>query len=189
MSLIHGLAVTSGLAILAASLSSKSQVVPQQLVHVSSRFQFSLDAPQTVVAPLFGANRERVWAEGWDPHFIHPHPAADQAGAVFSIEHEGHTANWITTVFEPAKGHIQHVYFVPGAMATLIDIHLDQVNSGKTNVSVTYERTALAPEANGRVRKMSEHDAQSGPEWQKAIQDYLEKSRSNPSVHHGKLAP
>lgn len=189
MSLIQGVAITGGLAILAAALSSKSQTGPEPAVHVSSSFQFTVDAPRSVVAPLFGAERERVWAEGWDPHFIHPHPPVDQAGAVFTIEHEAHTATWITTVFEPEKGRIQHVYFIPQAMTTLIDIHLEQLNSAKTNVQVIYERTALAPEANEHVRRMSEHDAKSGPEWQKAIQGYLQKSRKNSSVHHGELTP
>ncbi|HSM85029.1 MAG TPA: hypothetical protein VLT16_02700 [Candidatus Limnocylindrales bacterium] len=148
---------------------------PPDLLHVSNSFEFRVHAPQSRVAPLFGAHRERLWAEGWDPQFVFPRPPADRAGAVFSIHHGGHTSTWVTTIFDPGKGHIQHVYFIPDVMTTLIDIQLSQRGT-VTRVRVRYERTALSPESNAVVRRQGEQDAKSGPEWQQAIARCLAKT-------------
>jgi hypothetical protein len=119
-------------------------------------------------------------AEGWDPQFLYPQPPQDKAGVVFTVAHGGHTSTWITTVFEPEKGRIQHVYFIPGAMVTLIDIRLTPVGIADTRVHVTYERTALAPEMNDHVQRMGNSDRQSGDHWQLAIENYLKKAAEGP---------
>jgi hypothetical protein len=133
-----------------------------------------------VVAPLFGAHSERAWAEGWDPQFLYPQTPQDKAGVVFTVAHGGHTSTWITTVFEPEKGRIQHVYFIPGAVVTLIDIRLTPAGIADTRVHVTYERTALASEMNDHVQQMGNSDRQSGDHWQLAIESYLKKAAQGP---------
>jgi hypothetical protein len=175
MSFVHLFATAAGLLAIGLAAGTTSTASSESL-HVSNTFEFTIAAPLSTVAPLFGAQRERVWAEGWNPQFIYPEPAEDKAGAIFTIQHGGHTSTWITTIFEPGNGHIQHVYFIPDAMAVLIDIRLQSVDSAKTRVRVTYERTALSPELNDHVRKIGEQDASSGPHWQKAISDYLDKT-------------
>ena len=46
-----------------------------------SRFEFIAHAPYAQVFPLFGADKERVWAgKEWDPTFIYPKPAIDVEG-------------------------------------------------------------------------------------------------------------
>jgi hypothetical protein len=144
--------------------------------HVRNTFEFTVSAPHARVAPLFGANRERVWAEDWDPQFLYPQPAADRAGAVFTLRHGDRQATWITTIFEPENGHIQHVYVIPDAMATLIDIRISSLDSSSTHVSVTYERTALSSEANEHLRHFGQSDAASAPHWKKAIEAFLAKT-------------
>jgi hypothetical protein len=45
-------------------------------------------APFAKAAPLFGPEGERAWAgKHWNPEFIHPQPARDVEGAVFTIQH------------------------------------------------------------------------------------------------------
>jgi hypothetical protein len=145
-------------------------------VHVRNTFDFTVRAAQSRVAPLFGADRERVWADGWDPRFLYPQPPADQPGAVFTVTHGAHTSTWVTTIFEPDQGHIQYVHFIPDAMVTLIDIRLSPPDPATTHVSVTYERTALSPATNEHVKEQGKSDAGSGPHWQQAIEAYLTKA-------------
>jgi hypothetical protein len=80
----------------------------------------------------------------------------------------------------PEKGRIQYVYFIPGAMATLIDIRFTPAGAADTRVHVTYERTALVPEMNDHVQQMGDTDRQSGDHWQLAIENYLKKSAELP---------
>lgn len=164
---------------LADGSSQAGDSAAAQPVHVSHSFSFTVAAPLVEVAPLFGAERERVWAEGWDPQFVYPRPAQDQAGAVFTIHRGGHSATWVSTIHEPEKGRFQYVYFIPGVLVTLIDIHLVSPSASQTQARVTYERTALSPEYNDHVSQMGEADATSGPHWQQAIERYLSQRRKH----------
>jgi hypothetical protein len=94
--------------------------------HVRNEFAFTVRAHCGIVAPLFGAHKERVWAgEEWNPNFVHPNPPEDKCGGVFTVEGHDYTSTWINTSFDLELGHIQYVYFVPDCMVTLIDIHLE----------------------------------------------------------------
>jgi hypothetical protein len=145
------------------------------LAHVRNEFEFTVHAPYAKAAPLFGADAERVWAgSSWNPKFVYPASAPlDVPGAVFTVEHGGHHATWVCTSFDLKVGHVQYVYVIGGALATLIDIHLAPVDAATTRVQVAYERTALTPEANDHVREMGDADRNSGKEWQGAIEGYL----------------
>jgi len=59
----------------------------------------------------------------------------------------------------------------------LIDVRFSEADPENTNVDVAYERTALNPEANQRVREMGTADRDSGKEWGTAINDYLAKQK------------
>ncbi len=144
-------------------------------LHVRSTFSFEVPAPPELVAPLFGAHRERAWEEDWDPQFVYPQPAEDRAGEVFTVTHGGHTSIWVNAAFDLQKGHIQYVNVVPGIMAVSIDIQAIAIGTSNTRVEVTYERTALSAEANDRVRQSGELDRGAAAHWQRAIEECLRR--------------
>jgi hypothetical protein len=148
---------------------------PAPVAHVENEFEFTVHAPYKSVAPLFGAHGERAWGgEHWDPQFLHPQPAHDIQGEVFTNAH-GHTqSTWINTAFDLESGHVQYVYVIPDIQAVLIDIHLRHDDPAATEVKVVYERTALTSNSNERIREMGKKDSQSAEEWQKAIEKYLD---------------
>jgi hypothetical protein len=149
------------------------------LAHTHEEFSFVVPAGYEQAFPLFGANEERKWAAGFDPHFIYPSPARDQEGMVFVTEQEGRTRAWTNTVFDSATGQVQYVYFVKDMMVTTIDIHIAEAGAQETRVDVVYERTALSKEANECVSELAIADANGGPMWAKAINRYLANLRSN----------
>ena len=168
-------AILCGIAVALIAQTPTSQPAPSRL-HVSNTFDFNVNESQEKVAPLFGANRERVWAEGWNPQFVYPQPAEDRQGSVFQVTKGSHESTWITTIFDLAQGHIQHVYFIPDVTVVLIDVHLSPAPHVGTHVQVRYERTALAPELNDYIRQQAEKDAQSAEEWRAAIERYFERA-------------
>jgi hypothetical protein len=145
-------------------------------VHTEEKFVFTANAPMEKVAPLFGADKERMWAPGWNPQFIHPQPAADEGGMVFTVGHDHLRSVWVNTEFDAKNGRIQYVYVIPDALVTLITLQLTP-DGDKTRAEVEYERTALSAEANAHVRHMAEGDRTSGPEWEKQVNEYLEKRK------------
>jgi len=144
------------------------------LLHLSASFDFVVRAPFAKAAPLFGPEGERPWAGiHWSPEFIHPQPARDVEGAVFTIQHGVRKAVWVNTVFDLDAGRFQYVYFIPDLMVTVIDVHLQREVADSTKVNVVYTRTALTAEGNEHVSSMNEDDKKSGKEWEQAINDYL----------------
>ncbi|MGB2636545.1 MAG: hypothetical protein WAM58_21625 [Candidatus Acidiferrum sp.] len=142
--------------------------------HTEEKFEFAAKAPMEIVAPLFGAEKERVWSPGWNPQFIHPVPAADEAGMVFTVAHSHLRAAWVNTEFDLKNGRIQYVYAIPDALVTVITLRLTP-DGKQTRVEVEYDRTALSPEADSHVRHMAEGDRASGPDWEKQVNEYLER--------------
>jgi hypothetical protein len=140
--------------------------------HTEERFSFTARAPVEQVFPLFGADKERVWAPGWNPRFIHPNPAADSQGMVFTVAH-GHLASvWVNTAFDPKSGLVQYVYTIPQHLVTVITLNV-MADGNQTHVDVAYDRTSLRADADGHVLDMAKQDRNAGPEWDKQINDYL----------------
>ena len=140
--------------------------------HTERTFEFTAKAPMGIAAPLFGADKERIWAPGWNPTFLWPGDAKDRQGMVFTVAHGHKTAIWINTAYDPATGSIQYAYVIPDVMTTLITLKLTPQDKW-THVAVRYERTALNAAAKDIVMEMADHDSKSGPEWEKQINYYL----------------
>jgi hypothetical protein len=142
--------------------------------HVSNSFQFVVRAPLIRAAALFGPEGERCWAgQHWNPEFLFPQPAKDVQGAVFTVQHGPHKSVWVNTLFDTAAGRMQYVSFIPEALVSTVDVRLSALGAASTRVEVTYVRTALNIAANGDVQAMGKSDAQSGPDWQQAIEKCL----------------
>jgi hypothetical protein len=168
------LLLIAGGAVVATALSRPAGTgSPDPAAHVRNQFSFTVHAAFATVFPLFGADRERGWASGWAPAFLYPDPPHDSAGMVFTIAHGQTRAVWVNTAFDPARGVAQYVSVIPDALATVIDIQVSPLDSATTAVTVTYTRTALDPAANLHVRSLGDHDRGQGPEWERAIADYL----------------
>jgi hypothetical protein len=146
--------------------------------HTEEKFSFVANAPMETVAPLFGAEKEKIWSPGWSPNFVHPLPPNDEQGMVFTVAHSHMTASWVNTEFDLKNGRIQYVYMIPDAMVTVITLHLTPQNE-QTKVDVAYDRTSLTADADEHVQHMAAGDRQSGPEWEKQVNDYLRSAAKN----------
>jgi len=148
-------------------------------VHMSTSFHFNVQAPFARTALLFGPESEKGWAgERWQPRFFYPQPGKDTEGAVFTVRHGPHTSIWVNTVYDVSAGRMQYVAIIPGVVATTVDVTLAGTGPDQTRVDVTYVRTALDAAANDDVQGMARHDAVSGPEWQRAIDELLSGAAS-----------
>ncbi len=144
------------------------------LAHTEAKFEFVANATMDKVAPLMGADRERVWAPGWDPRFVYPKPASDQQGMVFTVAHGPYQVPWVNTEFDLAGGRVQYVYAIPDTLVTVITIRMTP-QGDKTHVAVEYDRTALRASANDHVQQLAEHDRNWGAEWAEQINGWLAK--------------
>ena len=167
---------------LAGPVSAQSAPPASEAVmHTSTSFDLMVHLPLAETAPLFGPEGERPWAgKHWDPQFIHPQPARDEAGAVFTMKHGPMSALWVITQFDVAARHFQYAYFIPDIMATTIDVRFTVLDATTTRVNVVYARTAMTPAGNEHVAAMTEGDKRSGKVWQEEIDQYLAARKPEP---------
>ena len=159
----------------AIAFGSANSGKPQ--LHTEERFSFLANAPLERVAPLFGAEKEKLWAPDWNPQFIYPLPANDQQGMVFAVQHGHLRSVWVNTQFDLKNGQVQYAYVIPDALVTLITLKLIP-EGNQTKVQVEYDRTALSAETEPHVQHLAEQDRKSGPEWEAQINDYLDKNKA-----------
>lgn len=166
--------ILTSIAALGLAIPTFPQSAPAPLFHVQTTFDLVVHLPYEKAAPLFGPEGERAWAgKHWDPQFIHPQPAKDVEGAVFTIQHGPYSAVWVNTLFDVESRHFQYVYFIPGIQVTVIDVRFKPIDAASTAVHVVYTRTAITSEGNEHVQAMSENDKTSGQDWQEAIDAWL----------------
>lgn len=148
--------------------------------HVSNTFVFTIGAPMEVAAPLFGPEGERRWAGShWDPAFLHPTPAEDVQGAVFTVQQGKQKIVWVNTVFELSAGRMQYVSFISEVLVSVIDVQLRAAGPHASTATVTYTRTALSPRSNETVQELAQQDSVSGGHWQQAIEECLRRTAKN----------
>jgi hypothetical protein len=99
-------ALVLGIAAMAAPALAQNAATPP-LLHLTTSFDLLIRASYAETAPLFGPEGERAWAKHWNPEFIHPSPAVDSEGAVFTIQHGPVKAVWVNTAFDRDGRHFQ----------------------------------------------------------------------------------
>jgi hypothetical protein len=153
---------------------------PERCLHVRTSFDLVVPAPYAETAPLFGPEGERVWVgRHWDPQFVHPQPAHDEQGAVFTLSRGPVSEVWVNTLFDVEGRHFQYVYFMANLLVTTVDVQFKPIDDSSTRVNVVFSRTALTPEGNERVTAMSDEDKVADKEWPRKINAYLAGRRQS----------
>ena len=142
-------------------------------------FTIGLNGSVADVTPLFGPVRETEWAPDWSPRFIHPARGVQREGVVFTTT-GGHGADrlWLLTTYEAGNGRVEYVVIMPALMASEIKIRVVPDGKQHCKATITYRRSALAPEGNEEVAKLDAHWAeQQQIHWEKAINETLAEAR------------
>src|SRR3569623_1416684 len=104
---------------------------------------FHLDAPLARVLPLFTAEGERSWAEGWDPEVL---SGGESRGSVFRTHNADRQTVWIVTDTRPEEGRVSYARLALGSNMWLVDVHCTRAVAGGTDVSVRYTLTPISEE-------------------------------------------
>ncbi len=164
-----------GLTVVQAVLAAetKTAVLEQR----TQSFTISLNGSVADVTPLFGPVREAEWAPNWSPRFIHPAHGVQREGVVFttSADHE-RDRFWLLTTYDAANGRVEYVVMTPAVIASEIKIRVIPDGEQHCLATITYRRSALAPEANEDVAKLEAHWAdEQRVHWETAIKKALAK--------------
>jgi hypothetical protein len=140
-------------------------------------FTIALNGSVADVTPLFGPVREAEWAPDWSPRFIHPAQGVQREGVVFTTTSgDGRDRLWLLTTYDLRNGRVEYVVITPAFTASEIKIHVLSDGERHSRATITYRRSALAPQGNTEVAKLDAHWAeQQRIHWETAINEALTK--------------
>jgi hypothetical protein len=163
------------LALVQAALAGEIGTVTVQ--QRAQSFTIGLNGSVADVTPLFGPVREAEWAPDWSPRFIHPAQGVQREGVVFTtISGDGRNRLWLLTTYDLRNGRVEYVVITPAFTAAEIKIRVLSDGERHSRATITYRRSALAPEGNIEVAKLDAHWAeQQRIHWETAINGALAK--------------
>lgn len=143
------------------------------MMSAATNAQYRLTGRLTVPLPpdrafeLFTARGEERWAAHWKPRF--PLPVTDDAvpGTVFQTDAHGHATTWIVLDSTPGR-RIRYARVTPQTTAGTVTVSLNGTGGG-TEVTVTYELTALTEAAAPGLREFAAGYPAFLTDWQHAI--------------------
>ena len=145
----------------------------QTRAHAETSITIDLQAAPAAVLPLFGPIREAEWAQGWNPAVLYPAGGRQSAGSVFTTDHEGTDIVWVLTRFDERTLEVEYTQVLPHMWAGEVLVRLRESAPGRTQATVTYRRTALAPQADQAVEAFAHHFPEQREHWQSAINQRL----------------
>jgi hypothetical protein len=129
--------------------------------------QLTVELPPEQAFHLFTPRGEERWVPGWSPRF--PVVAADDTtpGTVFETEANGRITTWLVVERIPGR-LVRYARVTPGVSAGTVTVGLADAG-GTSDVTVTYDLTALAPSAEESLRGFAARYQQMLGEWAAAI--------------------
>lgn len=157
----------------ALAAAAKAPVLEQR----TQSFTIVLNGSIEDAAPLFGPVREGEWAPDWAPHFIHPAHGVQREGVVFTTTSaDARERLWLLTTYDVRNGRVEYVVTTPAFLTSEIKIRVVPDGQQRCKATITYRRSALAPEGNQEVAKLDSHwAAEQRIHWETAINKALAK--------------
>ena len=136
-------------------------------MNVAISGQFTVARPPAEAFELFTARGEERWVPGWRPRFPAAADVDDTApGTVFETDMHGRTTTWVV-VERVGESRIRYARIVPGDTAGTVTVEL--AGDQHSDVTVTYELTALTPSAIEPLRGFAAHYPEMMRQWADAI--------------------
>lgn len=134
-----------------------------------------VDLPRDHAFRLFTPRGEQDWEPQWKPYF--PAGAVDDTapGTVFETHAHGKTTTWVVVDSTSGRG-IRYARVTPQVDAGTVTVTLEDVG-GQTQVTVTYELTTLAGDANAQLPAFAARYPAFLQSWEQAIATSLSRRR------------
>ncbi len=145
---------------------------------VSRTATIRLNGPLATVFPLFGAVREKDWAEGWDPQLVYSTTGLLDEHMVFRTRteypEEESDKTWVVSKLDTERALVEYTVF-SSARLYWITVRCRENDEGRgTLAEVTYTFTALTEAGEALIRKAArDMYARDLEDWDADINRYL----------------
>jgi hypothetical protein len=149
---------------------------------ISRKSFIELNGSLDKVFPLFGAIREKEWAEGWDPRIVYSTTNLLEEHMVFqtATEYPEEEADktWVVSKYVPDQAYIEYTVFTSVRVYWITIQCRENPGARTTRAEVSYIFTGLSEPGNALIEKalnaMFVNDLM---DWEKAINFYLETGK------------
>jgi hypothetical protein len=129
--------------------------------------------PSAEAFRLFTPRGEESWVHGWQPAFPVETPDDTEPGTVFETSAHGTQPTvWVVTDRQPGQ-RISYARVTPGDRAGTVAVELRPAAGGHSEVTVTYELTALNGRSADALREFADGYPAYLQSWQDAISAWL----------------
>lgn len=111
--------------------------------HVHSSHRIVVDAPVSQAFMFFTPAGEELWAEGWQPSYIHPTDGRTEAGMVFTTGQGDELTIWTLADFDRTAHRSRYLRCTPASRTSIVEVRCVALDAGRTEVQVSYTLTAL----------------------------------------------
>jgi hypothetical protein len=144
---------------------------------VSHTEKFRIDQAAEILFPLFSAEGEKLWAPGWD--YVNISGSKDMHEDFIFLTH-GHDHSsqdtiWLVKSFLPDEYYVQFYRVEPGEKVGLVTVQCFEVNTGVSDVEVTYQYTPLSDKGERFLKQFTaEHYRKFIAGWETHLNDYFD---------------
>ena len=145
---------------------------------VSRTSTIRLNGPLVEVFPLFGAVREKEWAEGFDIRLVYSTTGLLDEHMVFQnkTEYPGEESDktWVVSRYEPGSAFVEYTVFTSARLYWISIRCAEEAGGQATMAKVTYTFTALTNAGEALIERAArDMFAQDLKDWESAINAYL----------------
>lgn len=163
--------VTTLIALTACDAADNMNFKP---IRISKSATINIQGQTRDVFPLFGAIREKDWADGWDPEVVYSESGDIEQGMIFrtrSREGSG-VFTWVASQYHPEEQLVEYTVSAQGRIWFIL-VECKEENS-LTRATITYTYTALTREGHEKnVKALNAMYARELKDWEEAINHYL----------------
>ena len=128
-------------------------------------------APPEHAFQLFTPPGEKLWIDGWDP-VVASGGDGRARGAVFVTNMAGEKAYWVVVDYDDEALHARYSRIAPETRAGTVEVFARDDGSGSTEVTVTFELTALTSKGNKLLEDFdSRAFGQMLSDWERMIRE------------------
>lgn len=138
--------------------------------HVSRTGTFHLPMPPQQAFLFFTPEGERAYVPDWRPEYVYPEDGRLQRGLVWRTNASGEPTLWLVVRFDEERLDVEYARVVPDSRMGTVSVRCLAAQDGGTDVTVTYELTALSEAGERTLAAMTDEAyAATLQEWRTAI--------------------
>jgi hypothetical protein len=146
------------------------------MTSITRKKSFELDIPIQELFPLFSPEGEKFWVPGWDYDNVMGNTELCEDYVFLTRTHDHGTTDaiWIVKTYDPDSHFVQFYKIEPQDKIGVVSVKCSALETGRTEVQVTYKYIALSSTGERFIADFSERAYEEFiAEWRSLLANYF----------------